>query len=283
MQNNENLGEITTLVFSQHGKAVTSSLQVAKVFGKNHAHVLRDIKELLDAMVKLDSKKGLSNFGESSYINKQNKTMPMYLLTKDAFTLLVMGYTGEKALKFKLDFIEAFNAMENYIIELQNQLQKTVPQTTNEIAFFEELKKIKFEMEELKMKGKKQEEISEKLHERIFYLENISDNRPYIPVNTPPKPLSDFYVYFAYNPENGLTKIGRSQYIEKRLKQFQTIAPNMEITMFINVNSLEACIELESFLHKLFNDQHHSGELFLLKKKHFTTLELLKIAVEALS
>ncbi len=170
--------------------------------------------------------------------------------------------------------------MENHIIDLQNQLQKNIPKATNEIAFFEELKSMKFQMENLKLELTKADE---KLHERIFYLENISDNRPYIPVNTPPKPLSDFYVNFAYNAGNGLTKINRNQDTGKKFKNLQNIEPTMEITMFINVNSLQALVELESFLHKVFHKEHHSEKLFLLTKSHFAGLELLKIAVETLS
>ena len=57
------------------------------------------------------------NFVLSSYLSRQNKEMPMYVMTKDGFTLLVMSYTGEKAMKFKEDYIAAFNAMEKAIKE----------------------------------------------------------------------------------------------------------------------------------------------------------------------
>lgn len=57
---------------------VVSSLDVAETFGKQHAHVLRDIKEL-----ECSEEFRLSNFGESSYINSQNKKQPMYYMTKE--------------------------------------------------------------------------------------------------------------------------------------------------------------------------------------------------------
>ncbi|MCI8582719.1 MAG: Rha family transcriptional regulator, partial [Dorea sp.] len=75
--------------------------------GKQHAHVLRDIKEL-----ECSEEFRLSNFGESSYINSQNKKQPMYYMTRDGFTILVMGYTGEKAMRFKEAYIKQFNVME---------------------------------------------------------------------------------------------------------------------------------------------------------------------------
>lgn len=54
----------------------------------------------------------LLNFEESYYINAQNKHQPMVMMTRDGFTLLAMGYTGELAMKFKEGYIKQFNAME---------------------------------------------------------------------------------------------------------------------------------------------------------------------------
>jgi len=62
------------------------------VFGKNHAHVLRDIENLSCSQEFRES-----NFGLSSYVSSQGKQLPMYEITKDGFSFLVMGYTGEKA------------------------------------------------------------------------------------------------------------------------------------------------------------------------------------------
>lgn len=89
---------------------VVSSLDIAETFEKRHDHVIRDIREL-------DCSDGfrLSNFGESSYVNSQNKKQPMYYVTRDGFTLLAMGYTGEKAMKFKEAYIKQFNAMERML------------------------------------------------------------------------------------------------------------------------------------------------------------------------
>lgn len=96
------------------GQPVTSSIDVAKHFCKRHDHVLRDIEAL---------KEGVPNFGEtffkSTYTNFQNKqTYPMYLMNRDGFTLLAMGFTGREALAWKVKYIEAFNQMER---QLQNE------------------------------------------------------------------------------------------------------------------------------------------------------------------
>ena len=105
---------MNNLVFKgQNNQALTNSLLVAEKFGKEHQHILRDIRNLIG---------GMSNFGETpyfvetSYIHEQNgREYPMYVMNRDGFTLLAMGFTGEKALKFKLDYINAFNQMEETI------------------------------------------------------------------------------------------------------------------------------------------------------------------------
>ena len=90
------------------GKAVVSSRDIARVFEKNHQHVMRDIRNIIEN----DAQWGASNFGQSSYMNEQGKSQPEYLISRDGFTLLVMGYNGEKAMRFKKAYIAAFNEME---------------------------------------------------------------------------------------------------------------------------------------------------------------------------
>ena len=90
------------------GKAVVSSRDIARVFEKEHRRVLQDIRTIAEN----DPVWGLHNFVHSSYTNEQNKSQPEYLITRDGFTLLVMGYTGEKAMRFKKAYIAAFNEME---------------------------------------------------------------------------------------------------------------------------------------------------------------------------
>lgn len=99
------------LVIMKDQKAVTSSLQVADGFDKNHQHILRDLDGL---------KEGVQNwtdlFYEDTYIHPQNKQpYRMIYMNRDGFTLLAMGFTGKKALAFKLKYIQAFNEMESHI------------------------------------------------------------------------------------------------------------------------------------------------------------------------
>lgn len=104
------------LVHLENDEAVCSSLEIAEKFGKRHNNVLRSIGGLL----KNEETKKM--FKKSVYIDNQNKQeYPMCLMNRDGFSLLVMGFTGKKALDWKLKYINAFNQMENIIREKQSQ------------------------------------------------------------------------------------------------------------------------------------------------------------------
>lgn len=102
-------------------QAMTSSLLVAKEFAKEHNKVMRDINNLA-----CSQEFRAANFGESSYVSEQGKEFPMFTMTKDGFSFLVMGYTGKKAAQFKEAYINAFNKMESEIrssIKPKSQLE----------------------------------------------------------------------------------------------------------------------------------------------------------------
>lgn len=89
-------------------KTITTSETVAKVFGKQHKHVMRDIREILETG---DDDFNQSNFGLVEYIDKKGEKRPMFEMTKDGFMLLVMGYKTKKAMAIKISYIKAFNYM----------------------------------------------------------------------------------------------------------------------------------------------------------------------------
>lgn len=104
---------------SKKDEAVCSSLQVAEKFGKRHDRVLRSIDNLLMTLPKN---------GETSrmFILSKRKADDgqfhrMFLMNRDGFSLLVMGFTGKKALEWKLQYIKAFNKMEEFIKEKKSQ------------------------------------------------------------------------------------------------------------------------------------------------------------------
>ena len=98
---------VEIMKFGKSEMAGVTSLDVAETFEKEHKHVLRNIRELA-----CSDEFRQSNFGPSSYVNEQNKKQPMVIMTRNGFTLLAMGYTGELAIKFKEAYIKQFNAME---------------------------------------------------------------------------------------------------------------------------------------------------------------------------
>lgn len=100
---------------------VVTSLDIAETFGKEHKHVLRDIREL-----ECSDEFRQSNFGLTYYSDMQNKKQPMYYITRDGFTLLVMGYTGEKAMRFKEAYIKQFNAMEKALMGKIKEREKGI-------------------------------------------------------------------------------------------------------------------------------------------------------------
>ena len=110
------------LVSINNNQVVVSSRQVADNFGKQHKDVLESIRGILAA-----ENSATKFFYESTFTNR-GKQYPEYLMNRDGFSLLVMGFTGEKALEWKVKYINAFNAMEQ---ELRNkELEK--PKQANE-------------------------------------------------------------------------------------------------------------------------------------------------------
>lgn len=100
------------LLIMHNQQAVTSSTNIAETFNKQHAHILRDVDQL---------RKDVSNFGEMFFEatepDSYGRDRRIYLMNRDGFTLLAMGFTGSKALHFKVEYINAFNQMERQMMQ----------------------------------------------------------------------------------------------------------------------------------------------------------------------
>lgn len=109
--------ELYPIVFEKDGQALTTSREVADYFGKNHAHILRDIRATLEQLNETPEGREFnqSNFGLVEYLDSKGERRPAYTLTRDGFTLLAMGFTGAKAMQFKVAYINAFNRMAGMI------------------------------------------------------------------------------------------------------------------------------------------------------------------------
>lgn len=120
---------------TQNGEPVASSREIAKRFGKNHRDVLRAIEDILEGVRKIaqtPTEEGLPKNGDTpmffktEYTHPQNhQKYPMYLMNRDGFSLLAMGFTGKEAVQWKLKYIEAFNAMEQQLAE-QHKCRQTL-------------------------------------------------------------------------------------------------------------------------------------------------------------
>lgn len=94
------------LVVINNNQIVVSSKDIAEHFGKDHKHVLESIREILVA------ENSATKFYQETTHQNRGKDYKAYLMNRDGFSLLAMGFTGKKALQWKLKYIEAFNEME---------------------------------------------------------------------------------------------------------------------------------------------------------------------------
>lgn len=139
------------IIRDYNGVNVTDSKEVAEMTGKNHQHLMRDIRgyiKVLEDSPKLDSQ---DFFIESTYKNSQNKSQPCYLLTKQGCEMVANKMTGEKGILFTAEYVQAFNKMEKHIqepkkltaieqLQLQNQaileVNEKVDKIQNDMPLF---------------------------------------------------------------------------------------------------------------------------------------------------
>ena len=108
----------------QGGVARVDSLFVAATFEKQHYNVLRDIGRITASNSGLSPEFIALNFEGNTYRDARGRKLPRYLLTRDGFTMLVMGYTGPKAMHFKELYIARFNEMEQCVRSLLSARQE---------------------------------------------------------------------------------------------------------------------------------------------------------------
>ena len=139
---------MTDIILStQKGAPVASSRQIAESFGKEHKDVLEAIRTKTAENSAL-----LEMFHLTEYTTSQNKKLPMYLMNRDGFSFLVMGFTGKKADEWKLRYIQAFNAMEKQLAQ-RPQLSRAELMAQALIAAHDELEHKDRQIAELTPKG----------------------------------------------------------------------------------------------------------------------------------
>lgn len=105
---------MTELVFIENGQAVTDSLTVAQVFGKNHSNVLKDIRKQIEYA---GPEFAEVNFYSGEYKDKNNQLRPKFNLSEEAFTLVAMSYNTKEAVQMKVKFIQEFKRIKNEIVK----------------------------------------------------------------------------------------------------------------------------------------------------------------------
>lgn len=139
---------MTDIILStQNGEPVASSRQIAESFEKNHRDVLRAVDNL-----KEDVRNFAQMFFETTVPDSYGREQRAYLMNRDGFTLLAMGFTGKAALEWKLKYIAAFNEMEKKLTE-QPQLTRSQLLATALIAAHEELEEKDKQIETMKPKA----------------------------------------------------------------------------------------------------------------------------------
>ena len=171
------------LIVVENNQALATSVIIAEKFGKDHRNVLRDIRKLIDDLAQIGVCSNLSTppasdnseqigvspnlgtppasadselsklsslpvFIESTYINQQNgQTYPQFLMNRNGFTLLAMGFTGTKALEWKLKYIDAFNRMELALKGKSDAPKKSAPKT-EKLPFDKKIDLLKYLVEQ---------------------------------------------------------------------------------------------------------------------------------------
>ncbi|MBK4782762.1 Rha family transcriptional regulator [Enterococcus faecium] len=126
------------LVILKNKEAVTTSLQVAEAFEKQHKNVIQAIEDKIQSAE--NSAHYQQMFAVGSYEDSRGRKQKIYYMNRDGFTFIAMGFTGRKADEFKLKYIKAFNEMEE-AIKAFNEMEKAIkeqqivlPTTHREIA-----------------------------------------------------------------------------------------------------------------------------------------------------
>lgn len=154
------------LVYLKNDQALTDSVVVAEMFGKRHDLVLRAIDNLNETLRKNEERSSVKMFFLSKRKADDGQYHRVYLMNRDGFSLLVMGFTGKKALEWKLKYIEAFNKMETLLREKQTEPWIDV-RNRGKIARKEEMDIVQQLVEYAKEQGSKHSQWLYKIYSKL--------------------------------------------------------------------------------------------------------------------
>lgn len=223
-------------VIEVNGQAVVSTRNVAEKFGKEHKHILRDVENIKGSGV---VQNWADLFISNKYQHPQNKQWyPEYLLTRDGFTLLAMGFTGKDALEWKLKYIEAFNKMES---ALSNPYKDASP----------ELQAILLQDKKLQVVEKRMSDIEDNIHIDHLQKKQLRQFVSTVAVNACGTKYSKAYKEFGKKVYSAIyhdlyNRFGVSCYEEIPKVKFQDAlkfindwGPNRELQLLIRGSNME--------------------------------------------
>ena len=172
------MNEIEIIV--ENGRTFVSSRVVAEDFKKEHKNILRDIENLTaqNCAVK-------ELFTENEYENSRGRMYPEYLMTRDGFSLLVMGFTGKEALQWKLKYIEAFNKMEQQLTKPKLTQWDLIMGTIQEVDLHkQQLEKLNDRMdyfeEHIPLFSAECDKVSKAVNKQVVFLCGGAESNAYI-------------------------------------------------------------------------------------------------------
>lgn len=160
-------------ILNQDGQLVVTSRQIAEDFGKRNSHVVEAIENKIESLTAENSEVEISKLFIPTTYNHNGNEYKEYLLTRDGFTFIVMGFTGAKADAWKLKYIEAFNKMEKAIKEKTKPLS-AMDQLRLQYQVIEEheerVTKIESQLERLEVNPSQRKAIQNARHRRVSEL-----------------------------------------------------------------------------------------------------------------
>ncbi|HDR4726916.1 TPA: ORF6C domain-containing protein [Bacillus cereus] len=181
---------VSKLVFMKENEVVTDSLTISQMFDKEHKNVKRDIFEILS---KLDELRGIDfnklKFELVEYQDSRNRNQHKYVLNFDAFMLVTMGYTTQKAMLIKMKYINEFNKMKEHIQKQPTTVEDAIIHSMTELKQIkerqnhteEEMNKMKLLVDnELWLTEQHKGAVQRKVKQRVFELKQEGyDNASY--------------------------------------------------------------------------------------------------------
>lgn len=169
------------LVYRKENQVLTNSRLVAMKFNKRHSNVIRDIEELLSKLPENERKLNFELLEEDVEIsNGGSKKLKFYAMTETGFTLLVMGFTGEKAIQFKLEYIAAFNKMKEIIRRSSlpsYQIDDPIKRAEKWIEEQKEKKALEIKVGELSVENKELEKRIEEDTPKVIFAMAVTESK----------------------------------------------------------------------------------------------------------